>query len=136
MFEGRVEYVVIPGSDGDFAVFPRHTPLLARLRPSGILRFKGVDEEDAQVLYVFGGFVEVQPTQVTVLADTAIRGAELDAARMRAALALETMLDVNHSDQPINYARAMAELVEYRDHWQDTKAYQHLHANALRDGLN
>jgi len=78
IYSGEAEFVVLPGEAGELGVYPRHTPLITRIKPAG------GGEED--LIFVAGGLLEVQPTVVTVLADTAIRGADLDEARANEAL--------------------------------------------------
>ena len=79
IFSGEAEYVVLPGEAGELGIYPRHTPLLTRIKP-GTVRIK-VPDAEFEMIYVSGGMLEVQPTIVTVLADTAIRGGDLDEAK-------------------------------------------------------
>jgi len=85
IFAGQAEFVVLPGEAGELGIYPRHTPLITRIRP-GVVRIKqpGAAEEDQ--VFVAGGILEVQPNVVTVLADTAIRAKDLDEAKASAAL--------------------------------------------------
>ncbi|MCE1242288.1 F0F1 ATP synthase subunit epsilon [Oryzomicrobium sp.] len=109
IYSGEAEYVVLPGEAGELGIWPRHTPLLTRIKP-GAVRIK-VPDGEAEVIYVSGGMLEVQPTMVTVLADTAIRGADLDEAKaLEAKKAAEEALQ-NRSGN-IDYAKAEAELAE------------------------
>ena len=80
IFSGEAEFVVLPGEAGELGIYPRHTPLITRIRP-GVVRIRqaGAAEEDQVV--VAGGILEVQPNLVTVLADTAIRAKDLDEAK-------------------------------------------------------
>ena len=80
LFSGEANFVVVPGVDGDLGIFPNHTPLLTKIKP-GTLKFHAKDEPEETLFFVAGGFLEVQPTVVTVLADTVIRGEEIDQAR-------------------------------------------------------
>ncbi|MCC7549714.1 MAG: F0F1 ATP synthase subunit epsilon [Burkholderiales bacterium] len=80
IFGGDAEFVVLPGEAGELGIYPRHTPLITRIRP-GAVRIKSVGKADEDLIFVAGGILEVQPTAVTVLADTAIRGADLDEAK-------------------------------------------------------
>jgi len=80
LFSGEANFVVVPGVDGELGIFPNHTPLLTRIKP-GTLKFHAKDELEETLFFVAGGFLEVQPTVVTVLADTVIRGEEIDQAR-------------------------------------------------------
>ncbi len=85
IYSGEAEFVVLPGIEGELGVYPRHTPLFTQIRPGAVrIKLPGVDQEE--FVFVQGGFLEVQPTKVTVLADTAIRAADLDEAK-----ALEAM---------------------------------------------
>ena len=108
IFSGLAELVIVPGESGELGILPRHTPLLTRIKP-GSVRLKLPDQEKEELIYVSGGMLEVQPDVVTVLADTAIRGADLDEARaMTAKLAAEEAMKNRTSD--IDYAAAQAEL--------------------------
>ena len=79
IFSGEAEFVVLPGEAGELGIYPRHTPLITRIRPGAVrIRKPGGEEE---LIFVAGGILEVQPALVTVLADTAIRGHDLDEAK-------------------------------------------------------
>ena len=80
IYSGEAEFVVLPGIEGELGVYPRHTPLFTQIRP-GAVRIKMPGEAQEEFVFVQGGFLEVQPTQVTVLADTAIRAHDLDEAQ-------------------------------------------------------
>jgi len=80
IFSGEAEFVVLPGETGELGIYPRHTPLITRIRP-GSVRIKLPNSQDEQLIFVAGGILEVQPNVVTVLADTAIRGNDLDEAK-------------------------------------------------------
>ena len=80
LFSGEANFVVVPGVDGELGIFPNHTPLLTKIKP-GTLKFQAKDESEETLFFVAGGFLEVQPTVVTVLADTVVRGEEIDQAR-------------------------------------------------------
>src|SRR5512145_1474423 len=77
IFSGEAEFVVLPGIMGELGIYPRHTPLFTAIRP-GAVRMKIPGRADEEVVFVQGGYLEVQPHQVTVLADTAIRAKDLD----------------------------------------------------------
>lgn len=110
IFSGLAEVVVVPGEMGELGIYPRHTALMTRIKP-GAVRIKRPGQEQEELIYVSGGMLEVQPSVVTVLADTAIRGADLDEARaLEAKQAAEEALKNRTSD--IDYAAAQAELVE------------------------
>ncbi len=77
IFSGEAEFVVLPGVLGELGIYPRHTPLLTEIRP-GAVRIKLAGRAEEELVFVQGGFLEVQPHVVTVLADTAIRAKDLD----------------------------------------------------------
>lgn len=77
IYSGAAEFVVLPGEAGELGIYPQHTPLITRIRP-GAVRIKPAGGGDEELIFVSGGYLEVQPKVVTVLADTAIRGADLD----------------------------------------------------------
>ena len=79
IFSGEAEFVVLPGVVGELGIYPRHTPLLTQIKP-GAVRIKIPGQAEDELVFVQGGFLEVQPTRVTVLADTAIRAKDLDEA--------------------------------------------------------
>ena len=114
LFSGLVELVVAAGVEGDLGVMPGHAPLLTRLKP-GPVRVK-TQNGDEEVFYVSGGFLEVQPKLVTVLADTAERaqdmdGAQAEEAKQRAKEALEGKnADMDYSRAAITLAEASARL--------------------------
>ena len=85
IFSGEAEFVVLPGEAGELGIYPRHTPLITRIRP-GSARIKMPGEAEEQLIFVAGGILEVQPKVITVLADTAIRGHDLDEAKALEAL--------------------------------------------------
>lgn len=80
IFSGLAEFVVLPGEAGELGVYPRHAPLITRIKP-GTVRIRVPDQADEELIFVAGGVLEVQPNMVTVLADTAIRGHDLDEAK-------------------------------------------------------
>jgi F-type H+-transporting ATPase subunit epsilon len=85
VFSGEAEFVVLPGEAGELGVYPRHTPLITRIRP-GAVRIVPPGGGEEQLIFVAGGILEVQPKVITVLADTAIRGHDLDEAKANEAL--------------------------------------------------
>ena len=94
---------------GEVGIYPRHTPMLTRIQ-SGIVRIKAPLKDEENV-YVSGGMLEVQPDVVTILADTAVRGADLDEAKaIEAKRAAEEAMKNRKSE--MDYARAQAELIE------------------------
>jgi F-type H+-transporting ATPase subunit epsilon len=108
IFSGAAEFVVLPGVVGELGIYPRHTPLLTQIRP-GAVRIKIPGQTDEELVFVQGGFLEVQPTRVTVLADTAIRAKDLDEAAAMAArkAAMEAMQNKTSKEE---IATAEAEL--------------------------
>jgi F-type H+-transporting ATPase subunit epsilon len=80
IFSGEVEFVILPGVSGELGIYPRHTPLLTEIKP-GAVRMKLPNQDREELVFVQGGFLEVQPHLVTVLADTAIRAKDLDESR-------------------------------------------------------
>lgn len=110
IFSGQAELVIVPGETGELGIYPRHTPFLTRIKP-GSVRLKVPDQAGETLIYVSGGMLEVQPHMVTILADTAIRGGDLDEARaMEAKRAAEDAIKNRTAD--IDYAAAQAELAE------------------------
>jgi F-type H+-transporting ATPase subunit epsilon len=85
IYSGEAEFVVLPGEAGELGIYPRHTPLITRIKP-GAVRIKPADGGEEHLIFVAGGILEVQPKMITVLADTAIRGADLDEAKASEAL--------------------------------------------------
>ncbi|MEO8143291.1 MAG: F0F1 ATP synthase subunit epsilon [Betaproteobacteria bacterium] len=84
IFSGEAEFVVLPGEAGELGIYPRHAPLITRIRPGAVRIQKPGGEEE--LIFVAGGILEVQPKLITVLADTAIRGHDLDEAKANEAL--------------------------------------------------
>jgi len=80
IFSGEAKFVALPGESGELGILPRHTPLITRIRP-GAVRIQRADNGEEEFVFVAGGILEVQPGVVTVLADTAIRGHDLDEAK-------------------------------------------------------
>ena len=85
IYSGEAEFVVLPGESGELGIYPRHTPLITRIKP-GAVRIVPAGGGAEELIFVAGGILEVQPKAITVLADTAIRGADLDAAKAEEAL--------------------------------------------------
>jgi len=80
IFSGEATFVALPGENGELGILPRHTPLITRIKP-GAVRIQRADNKEEEFVFVAGGILEVQPGSVTVLADTAIRGKDLDEAK-------------------------------------------------------
>ena len=109
IFSGEAKFVALPGESGELGILPKHTPLITRIKP-GAVRIERADNGEEEFVFVAGGILEVQPNCVTVLADTAIRGHDLDEAKateakQRAEEALR------NNDSAIDYAAAQAELI-------------------------
>ncbi|MBK6400926.1 MAG: F0F1 ATP synthase subunit epsilon [Rhodocyclaceae bacterium] len=109
IFSGLAEFVVLPGEAGELGILPGHMPLMTRIKP-GAVRVKLQDGKE-ELIFVAGGILEVQPGLVTVLADTAIRGKDLDEAKaIEAKKKAEEAMSSRES--AMDYARAQAELLE------------------------
>ena len=108
IFSGEAEFVALPGEMGELGIMPGHTPLITRIKP-GAVRIQ-ISNQEEEFVFVAGGILEVQPKVVTVLADTAIRGHDLDEAKALEAkrLAEEAL---NNRESQIDYAKAQAEIV-------------------------
>ena len=110
IFSGLAEFVALPGETGELGILPGHMPLMTRIKP-GAVRVKVPNQAEEELVFVAGGILEVQPGLVTVLADTAIRGKDLDEAKaLEAKRKAEEALS-NQSAQ-LDYAKAQAELTE------------------------
>ena len=106
IYEGEAEFVVLPGVAGELGVYPRHTPLLTQIK-AGVVRIKVPGQTEEVPVFVQGGFLEVQPDRVTVLADTAVRAADLDeAAIMEAKRTAEELISKKMSDEEVATAEA------------------------------
>ena len=110
IYSGEAEFVVLPGEEGELGIYPRHTPLITRIKP-GTVRIKPADGAEEQLIFVAGGILEVQPNVITVLADTAIRGHDLDEAKALEAHKLAQENLANRSGK-MEYAEALAELAQ------------------------
>jgi F-type H+-transporting ATPase subunit epsilon len=97
IFSGEAEFVVLPGEAGELGIYPRHTPLITRIRPGAVRIQKPGGEEE--LIFVAGGILEVQPKVITVLADTAIRGHDLDEAKANEALEKAKVALANAQDK-------------------------------------
>jgi len=109
IFSGEAKFVALPGESGELGILPKHTPLITRIKP-GAVRIEKADGGE-EFVFVAGGILEVQPGTVTVLADTAIRGKDLDEAKALEAkkLAEEAM---KNAKTDIDFAAAQSEFVE------------------------
>ena len=112
IFSGEAKFVALPGESGELGILPRHTPLITRIKP-GAVRIEranpdGTSSGEEEFVFVAGGILEVQPGTVTVLADTAIRGKDLDEAKASEAkrLAEDAM---KNAKSDIDFAKAQGE---------------------------
>ena len=106
IYSGEAEFVVLPGMMGELGIYPRHTPLFTQIRP-GSLRIKPANSASEEFVFVQGGYLEVQPHLVTVLADTAIRAKDLDEkAALEAKRAAEEAMQNKTSKEEIAHAEA------------------------------
>ena len=109
IYSGEAEFLVAPAEEGEIGVYPHHVPLLTRIKP-GVLRLQVPGQAGEVLVAVSGGLMEVQPTLITVLADTAIRGDDLDEARANEAkrAAEEALKKANDSLETANAHAALA----------------------------
>ncbi|OCG44329.1 F0F1 ATP synthase subunit epsilon [Gilliamella sp. Choc4-2] len=107
LFSGDVQRIRVTGKEGELGIYPGHTPLLTAIKPGmvGIVKANGEEE----FIYLSGGILEVQPNIVTILADTAIRGEDLDEARAQEAVR-QAQEHINHPSGDMSFAQASAEL--------------------------
>lgn len=110
IFSGETDFAVFPGEAGELGIYPRHTPLLTRIKP-GTVRLKVPDRDNFELIYVSGGILEVQPALITLLADTAVRAQDLDEAKaIEAKNRTEEALKDRSSE--VDFAVAEAELAQ------------------------
>ena len=107
IFSGEARFVALPGESGELGIYPRHTPLITRIRP-GSVRIEAADGSE-EFVFVAGGILEVQPNCVTVLSDTAIRGKDLDEEKANEARQLAEEA-VKNAKSELDLARAQSEL--------------------------
>ncbi len=108
IFSGEARFVSLPGEDGELGIYPRHTPLITRIK-AGSVRIENADGSE-EFVFVAGGILEVQPSCVTVLSDTAVRGKDLDDEKANAAKALAEEALKNAKGE-LDIARAQSELL-------------------------
>lgn len=108
IFSGEAEFVALPGEAGELGIYPKHTPLITRIKP-GAVRIKVVGQAEEEFVFVAGGLLEVQPKTVTVLADTAIRGRDLDEAKANEVKKMASEALANRTSD-MDYAVAQTEL--------------------------
>ena len=122
IFSGKAEFVVLPGEVGELGVYPNHTPLITRIK-AGAVRIRVPGESRDELIFVAGGILEIQPNLVTVLADTAIRGTDLDEARANEARrAAEEAL--TNAKSKMDLARAHSELAAVTAQIQTIRRYR------------
>jgi len=107
IYSGEATFVVLPGEAGELGIYPQHTPLITRIKPGSVRVQTAAGSEE--FIFVAGGILEVQPTRVTVLSDTAIRGKDLDEGKANEAkrVAEEAL---RQAKSEIDMARATSEL--------------------------
>lgn len=110
IYSGLAEFVVLPGEAGELGILPGHMPLMTRIK-AGTVRLKLPNQDAEELFFVAGGMLEVQPNRVTVLADTAIRGKDLDEAKALDAKKRAEEAMASRSSE-LDYVRAQAELAE------------------------
>ena len=109
IFSGEAKFVALPGEMGELGIYPRHTPLITRIKP-GAVRIIRADNGEEEFVFVAGGILEIQPGSVTVLADTAIRGKDLDEAKANEAKRAAEEA-VKNAANDLDLAKAQNELV-------------------------
>ena len=110
LFSGSAHALAIAGADGELGIRPGHSPLISKIKP-GVARIAGKLNEPEDILYISGGLVEVQPDSVTVLADTALHGSEIDKARAEAARKAAEE-HIRQSGDDVNFMQAQVELTK------------------------
>jgi F-type H+-transporting ATPase subunit epsilon len=111
IYSGEAEFVVLPGEAGELGIYPRHTPLITRIKP-GTVEITPAGGGAKELIFVAGGILEVQPKVITVLADTAIRGHDLDEAKATEALKQAEIARANAKDA-VGLAAASAEFANF-----------------------
>ena len=106
IFSGEAKFVALPGEAGELGIYPRHAPLITRIKPGAVRILKSDDTEE--FVFVAGGILEIQPNVITVLADTAIRGHDLDEAKASEALKAAEEARANAKNE-IDFAKATSE---------------------------
>ncbi len=107
IFSGEARFISLPGETGELGVYPRHTPLITRIKP-GSVRIEMADGSE-EFVFVAGGILEVQPDCVTVLSDTAIRGRDLDDKKANEAKAAAEEA-LKNAKSEVDFAKAQSEL--------------------------
>ena len=107
VYSGEARFVALPGEVGELGIYPRHTPLITRIKP-GSVRIERPDGGE-ELIFVAGGILEVQPDRVTVLSDTAIRGKDLDEEKANEAR-LAAQEAIKNAASELDLAKATSEL--------------------------
>lgn len=107
IFSGEARFVALPGENGELGVYPRHTPLITRIKP-GSVRIELADGSE-EFVFVAGGILEIQPNRITVLSDTAIRGKDLDDEKAAKAKALAEEA-LKNAKTDLDFAQAQSEI--------------------------
>ena len=110
IYSGAADTVIATGAMGELGIKPKHAPLLAELKP-GEVRLE-LENEPEKIFYISGGYIEVQPDRVTVLADTVLRGDEIDESQANEALARARALLKNQQDTDFDYQAALSEIAQ------------------------
>ena len=106
IFSGEAKFVALPGEAGELGIYPKHAPLITRIKPGAVRILK--DDDTEEFVFVAGGILEIQPNVITVLADTAIRGHDLDEAKASEALKAAEEARANAKTE-IDFAKATSE---------------------------
>ena len=110
LYTGPAHALAIAGADGELGIRPGHSPLISKIKP-GVARIAGKLDQPEEILYISGGLVEVQPDSVTVLADTALHGTEIDKARAEAARKTAEE-NIRQSGGDMSFSQAQVELTK------------------------
>jgi len=119
VYRGEAEMLVAPGAAGELGILPKHAPLLSQLKP-GELRITHGEEIDE--VFISGGYIEVQPDMITVLADSAERASDMDEAAVVAAQRkAEEVLETQKGDIDLAIAEAELSMMTARLEWMRKK---------------
>ena len=119
LFSGTVSMVIATGSLGEMGITPGHTPLLSDLNPGPVRLVMNDGEEE--IYYLSGGYIEVQPTSISILADSAVRAADIDEASAATAVKSAEQRIVNQSSD-VDFSKATAMLAEATAQLRTVKA--------------
>jgi len=119
VYRGEADMVVAPGAAGELGIMPKHAPLLSQLKPGELRITRG---EEVDEVFISGGYIEVQPDMITVLADSAERAADMDEAAVLAAQRkAEEVLDSQKGDIDLALAEAELSILAARLDWMRKK---------------